>query len=147
MDHESDEPESWDVPPWELPGNCRLDAEPHRGALLRRLANAGFVCAVVSYYPAVCVLVACLVHDRLVFLLLFVPAIVLALFASGVGLTVRALAGRDLAGMRAGLIDAGGYWETEFGQRRAAVSAALGLVSVLLWGGSSLLQWLSACAF
>jgi hypothetical protein len=52
-------PAGWDVPPWELPGNFRLDCQPHRGPLLRRLANSGLVCAVVSWFPCGCCLAPC----------------------------------------------------------------------------------------
>lgn len=31
------------VPPWELPGCFRLDCEPHRGDMLKRLAIAGLI--------------------------------------------------------------------------------------------------------
>jgi hypothetical protein len=125
----------WDIPPWELPGNFRLDARPHRGPLLRRLANAAFVCAAVSFYPNVCFLAICLVRS---WGMLFGPAVVLGLLGVGLALPTWVLARRDLQEMRKGRTCADGG-ETRFARDRAVVGFSLGLFSSL-WSGTWLLS-------
>src|SRR5947208_16970948 len=102
-------PGGWHVPPWELPGHFRLDAEPHSGPLVRGLANAGWVCAVASYaclggflLPLCCV--------RVPFLALSATGLGAALLGGGVGPTAWLLAGRQLGGMRAGRVSREGEW-------------------------------------
>jgi hypothetical protein len=133
-------PSDWDVPPWMLPGNSRLDAEPHRGTLLRWLANAAFLAALAALYPCGCPLIACLVTPDNS--LLLGPAIGLALLAILGGLTVRGLSAHDLRGMTTGIINRDGEWETRFARSRALVSLAVALGAVLLWGGLGLFCWL-----
>jgi hypothetical protein len=54
----------WDIPPWELTGGFRFDSLPHRGPLLRRLANVAFVCSTFLCYPLVgCWFVFCILVD------------------------------------------------------------------------------------
>src|SRR5260221_7639047 len=93
-------PPGWDVPPWLLPGNSRLDAEPHRGGLLRRLANASFLAALASLYPLACPLFAVTSTSLPDAFLWLVPAIGLGLLGGLGSLTVWVLAGRDLRGMQ-----------------------------------------------
>jgi hypothetical protein len=132
---EADEADPWDILPWEEPGNCRRDAEPHRAPLLRTLGNIGFFLAVASCYPCLglCVPVLCYdpMKEPLGRLLLLAPAEVLAVLALVVGVTTAALASRDIARMREGLVDPNGKSETEFARRRAAVGVVIGLASVL----------------
>ena len=47
-----------DVRPWELPGNVRRDAAPHRGLLLFLLGGAALVCGFLAVLLAVPALVA-----------------------------------------------------------------------------------------
>jgi hypothetical protein len=133
----------WDIPPWELPGGFRFDLLPHRGPLLRRLANAAFVCSVLAYYPCLppCLVYCCFIlgiEESWTKLLeswtkLFGMATILGLLGSVLGLTVGMLARGDLEAMRTGLIDPEGKWETKFGCDRAFNSFGLGLASFLLW--------------
>src|SRR5213080_2226366 len=101
-DHDPDEDGPWETPPWELPGCCRLDAEPHRGTLLRRLANASFLAAVASCYPLLCCCLAGLVQDHFALAVLSAPGALLGLAAAGAGIGISRLARRDLIEMRAG---------------------------------------------
>lgn len=130
----------WDIPPWELPGSFRFDSKPHRGPLLRRLANATFVCAILSLYPFGCSIVFCIVESWINILL--GVATILGLLRSGLGLVVWMLARGDLEEMRAGLTNPEGRWETEFGRDRAVLSFGLGLSSFLLWCPVFLLPYL-----
>jgi xanthine/uracil permease len=127
----------WDIPPWELPAGFRLDAKPHRGALLRRLANASFVCAAASFYPFGCLLVFCIVESWVRILL---PAVVLGVFGWLLGLTVWVVARRDLEEMRFGTISQDGEGETQFARDRAALGLVCGFCSFLLWGTMLLLD-------
>jgi hypothetical protein len=130
-------PPGWEVPPWELPGNFRLDCEPHRGPLLRWLANAGFLCALTSFFPCVCPLVFCLVPPDTV--VLFAAPVGLSVLGASLGLTVWALARHDLGRMGKGLINPEGEWETKFAKKRAGACLGVSLVSLLLWSGLALL--------
>ena len=76
--------------PWEQSGDVRRDAEPHRGHLLRLLANFSVACGIVSFCT-------------------FFPSIVGLLL----GLTAFVMARRDLKKMRAGVMDDQGREETE----------------------------------
>jgi hypothetical protein len=131
----------WSVPPWELPGGFRFDSQPHRGPLLRRLANAAFVCSMLSYYPILgsCCLVFCFEES---WIKIFGTAAVLGLLGSCLGLVVWLLARGDLEAMRTGLIDPEGKWETKFGRDRAVDSFGLGLGSLLMWTSPVLLVYL-----
>jgi hypothetical protein len=129
----------WDIPPWELPGGFRLDSKPHRGPLLRRLANIGFVCSLLSFYPFGCFLFICIVES---WIKVLAAAVVLGLLGSGFGLVVWMLARGDLQDMRTGLTNPDGKWETQFGRDRAILSFVLGFFSFLLWGTGVLLAWL-----
>jgi hypothetical protein len=96
--------------PWERSGEVRRDARPHRGVLLSRLEKATVTCTIAA---------GCLL------LLTVPPALMLA------GLTL-VLAGRDLATMRAGLMDPAGRVRTE--EAKATALACL-LVNLLLLAG------------
>jgi hypothetical protein len=113
-------PDPWGgKPPWELPGACRLDADPHRAPLLEQLgwaANfAGFLAFVLWYLDG---LILCL------------------LIALLLGLATWALARHDLARMRRGLMDTRGADQT-------AEAGQLGLLAVC-WSlpGSAAALWL-----
>jgi hypothetical protein len=131
------QPAGWDVPPWELPGHSRLDCEPHRGPLLRRLANASLLCALASVCPCLCSFGLCCGLDKAAGYPL-VTVSVFALVAVALGLPTWVLAGRDLAGMRTGSIDPSGELETRFARERAAQGWLAGLCGLLLWGGGLL---------
>jgi hypothetical protein len=120
--------DDWHVPPWQLPGNFRLDAEPHSGPLVRDLANAAWVGAVLSH---ACLPVCCLGAPALV-----VGAVALCAAFLGAVLAPAAwlLAGRDLAGMEAGRIDRRGEGEAHFARQRGRVAFVLAVVAGLLWG-------------
>src|SRR3954463_4309373 len=85
------------VPPWELPGNFRLDCEPHRAGLLAALSGVNLLIGFLSLLPP-CV-PACASLGTLLALLL--------------GLTVWRLARNDLTRMRAGRVDPSGLNQTE----------------------------------
>ena len=102
-----------DVRPWELPGNVRRDAVPHRGLLLFLLGGAALVCGFLS-------------------VLLAVPAVV----ALPLGLAVRRMADHDLHEMRWGRMDPDGRRQTVLALLSATVGALLGLlgwVPVAVW--------------
>jgi hypothetical protein len=130
---------NWDIPPWELPGNFRLDAKDHRGPLLRRLANVGFVCSIASLYPIGFFFLICLVET---WVNLLAAAIVLGLIGSMFGLTAWLLARRDLEEMRTGETSTVGQEETKFGRDRGVLSFLVGLCSFLLWGVCALFEYL-----
>lgn len=125
----------WDIPPWELPGDIRFDSQPHRGPLLRRLANVAFVCSVLSYFP----LFGCPYFIFYVFyvdeswITLFWAASIVGLLSACLGLEVWMLARGDLEEMRTGLNDPEAKSETKFGRDRALDGFILGLGSFLLW--------------
>ena len=129
----------WDIPPWELPGNFRLDAKDHRGPLLRRIANAGFVCAVASFYPVGFFSLICIVET---WVNLLAAAILLGLAGSLLGLTAWVIARGDLEEMRTGLTNPEGQEETKFGRDRGVLSFLLGICSFLLWGVCALFEYL-----
>jgi hypothetical protein len=109
--------------PWELPGKMRRDAEPHRGQLLLRLANAARVCCWLT--P-----------------LLWFPGMI----GMALGIIVTLLASRDLATMGAGMRDREGRLDAEqaraFGLRAVLLGlAALLLCAVPCWGLLSFLLW------
>ncbi len=131
---------SWDIPPWELPGGFRFDTMPHRGPLLRWLANVAFVCAALSFYPLTgCYFVFWIEESRIRHF--FGAAAVLGLVATFLGSQVWRLAGGDLEAMRTGLIDPEGKWETKFAHDRAVNSIGLGLAAFLLWGMPVILKY------
>lgn len=131
----------WDIPPWELPGGFRFDSQPHRGPLLRRLANVAFVCSALAFCSlSGCYFVFCIAESWTKFF--GAVEAILGLLGSCLGLVVWILARGDLEGMRTGRIDPGGKWETKFGCDRAFLSIGLGLFSLLLWIPPTLLIYL-----
>lgn len=124
QDHDACDRETGELPPWELPGHCRRDYRPHRGPLLRRLANTAFVLAVASY-PGLCL------HALL--------AVWVGLLGSGLGLATWTLARHDLVQMRGGSRDPAGEGETYFALGRAAWGCFMGVGPVLV--GADLLVW------
>ncbi len=133
---EADKGTSWDDAPWELPGNCRLDSLPHRGQLLRWLANTSFLVALASYYP--CVInfpIVCCLFDQNKWQFFWIPAEILGLWAVVCGVGAVGIANSDLAAMRKGIVDPGGVYETGFARRRAVWGIVAGLGSIFLWGG------------
>jgi hypothetical protein len=125
-------PTEWDIPPWELPGNYRFDCEPHRGIFLRRLANASFVFAAFALgLSGFSLLVPTdVMHDLATYGLESVFGCLGMLF----GVIAFLSASKELAGVRRGLINPEGQYETEFALRRALQGVLLGLISTPLWG-------------
>jgi hypothetical protein len=121
----TDEPpgsEPWgDVPPWELPGGFRLDAEPHRGRLLRGLGIVAV--AAGAFLPG---------------------AIICAPVALGLGLAVWTLARRDLERIRRGLTDPDGANLTNEARELGVVATGMGaciLVPMAVFFIDLLLDW------
>lgn len=134
LDEDTSEADHWDTPPWERPGACRYDAEQHRGALLRRLANASFVIATISCCPCLCICAGFVVRDDLLPLIISAPAMFLGLVGGVPGLVATRLGKHDLRQMRNGFVDPNGEMETRFAVQRATWGALLGFASVLFWG-------------
>ena len=102
--HEPEEPR-----PWEQPGAVRRDVRPHRGDWLRALATAALVCGLLSLCTGVAALAA-------------VPLSVAA----------YELARRDLAQMRAGLLDPAGEGDAEEARARAVLGLLFALPGMLI---------------
>jgi hypothetical protein len=100
--------------PW-----LRRDAEPHRGPLLKLLANIADVLAILSI---------CLVFPSLLGLAL--------------GLVVRAVAGWDLKKMDAGLMDPRGLEEVKSAQGMGTRAALLNGIVLGFYGLMVLFIWL-----
>jgi hypothetical protein len=107
-----------DEPPWEQPGAFRLDCEPHRGGLLSALGTISLVLGVLSLF-----------------------CFPLCVTGLTFGLPAWVLAYRDLARMRAGLMDPTGREQTHaaLGQARAGVVLSV-LGAAGLFGGWFLCQ-------
>jgi hypothetical protein len=135
-DDAAEDSPNWDIPPWELPGNFRRDAEPHRGPLLRKLADAGYVCSAASCCPFLFGVVFGVLDNvgpvRFGGSGVIVLAIAVGLLGVGLSIMTLVLARRDLAGMRSGLVDPTGEGETEFACGRAVRNTVWGFLSVLL---------------
>src|SRR4051794_2179718 len=118
------------LPPWELPGNFRRDYEPHRAGWLRLLAaltvGAGALCLLVSTAELVADLWP--LHSTA---LLSLPAVAAA-GVTALGALVWALARKDLALMRLGLMDPRGESATQRTQWQAALGALLAAASSLV---------------
>lgn len=124
-------PHGWDVRPWEMPGNFRLDCEPHRGTLLRWMANLGLVfvlgaLGLVMAVPVLYVVDESLSRFAFTLFLWFVGA------GELIGLATWWLARRELAGMCAGRIDPSGEWEVQFARDRGLATALQGLLVLLI---------------
>jgi hypothetical protein len=113
MDHRVTETTSASRP-WEMPGACRRDCEPHRGRFLWWLGIAAFAPGTLCFIPLVGGL--------------FSP-LCLAL-----GLPVWLLARHDLALMRQGLMDPRGRAATDEAATLGVSAVAVALVSAVAWG-------------
>jgi hypothetical protein len=91
----------------------RRDCEPDRAWLLGPMGQASMYCAAVAWFPC------------------FAP---LALVAAPLSLTTWLLARRDLAKMRAGLMDPRGELVTKLAQQYAAIALGFLLFSAALLG-------------
>jgi hypothetical protein len=123
-------PPKWEVPPWELPGNFRLDCAPHHGPLLRWLANIALVFVCGSFVllvtaPVFYMLSGSLFGAWLPFLL--------APLGGMIGLAAWLPARRELVGMNAGRIDPSGQWEARFARDRGRAMFVLSLFFPLLY--------------
>jgi hypothetical protein len=131
-------PSDWEVPPWQIPGNFRLDCDPHRGFLLRWMANIAYLCALsgLCFFLAVPLFS---LFGR------FGYAACLFTCLGGVGgflgLAAWLLARRDLARIRAGRMDPNGEWEVRFALARGCASFLLSLLLALVCGLVVLPLW------
>jgi hypothetical protein len=107
-------PERWgDVPPWELPGECRLDALPHRGQRLQHLGETAFALGMLS--PVLPIL-----------------GLLPAALALLMGLTVWGVATYDLAQMQRGEMDSCGRNRTDEARLLGRAAVWLGLIGFTL---------------
>jgi ABC-type branched-subunit amino acid transport system permease subunit len=118
----------WQVPPWRLPGNFRLDCEPHHGALWRWLANLALVFCLGSWAAFLNSPLFCLKGDPTAAV---TAAFGLAIAAAALGLPAWLLARRELARMHAGVVDPSGQWETKFARDRGRRVFLLSLLVTL----------------
>ena len=94
-----------DVRPWDVPGNVRRDAVPHRGLLLAGLGMVALGCGFLSAFLAI-------------------PALV----AFPLGLAVRRMADHDLHEMQQGRMDPAGRRQTVLALLWGSVGAGLSLL-------------------
>jgi hypothetical protein len=106
-----DRPPDADPRPWDQPGAVRRDREPDRSSPLQLFGLAAMGLGALG--------------------VLLLPAAPVGLC---LGLVVHALARRDLARMRAGLMDPAGRPGTERAMKYATGGAWFGLSSLLVWG-------------
>ena len=104
--------------PWERPGAVRRDCEPDRGDLLLLLGTLSLACGALS---------CCLL----------VPGFL----GLPLGMTVMAMAGRDLRQMEAGRMDPQGEHRTEEAEGRAFAGALFSIPGIML-GLPVLFRWL-----
>jgi hypothetical protein len=95
--------------PWEAPGCCRRDCEPHRGELLCLVGTISAICGLTTI---------CLVLPGLV----AIPA----------GILVGIIARKDLESMNAGLMDPRGRELCERARIRSGIAVASSLLALLL---------------
>jgi hypothetical protein len=99
--------------PWEHPeGPGRLDAEPHRARVIQTLGQVSMVCG----FAAVCLGV-------------FGVAV-----GFGLGVTAWVMANRDLAKMRAGLMDRRGEEDTRQGRKYGIAGTHLNAIGLIACG-------------
>ena len=99
-----------DVRPWEGRGRIRLDAEPHRAALVERLGLASLLLGVLSFLGGAA----------------GIPGLPL-------GITALVMAHRDLAKIRAGTMDRRGEARTRRGGDAGLVGLLLSLLGAVGW--------------
>jgi hypothetical protein len=122
-------PEPWgDVPPWERPGAFRLDAEPHRGVLLLVAGIAVLVLELVGFFG-----LSVLSSPRTDVALIGSGVVVVVPVTLALGLTVRALARRDLERMRRGMVDPRGEPLTADARRSGAAAAGVAVLIGVTW--------------
>src|SRR5581483_7420476 len=97
-----------DERPWEEPGSCRMDCEPHRANLLMLLATISLTCGLL----ALCV---------------GVPGVI----GFPLGLVTTWMARRDLAAMTAGHMDPSGEGEVKRAEVKGATGAGLSLLALV----------------
>jgi hypothetical protein len=126
-----------EVPPWERPGCCRRDWEPHRGPFLLRLAVPGALLAQWALVLAasfawthawrhLSVLVGSL-EDFCV-----VMALASGLGGLAAGVTAWMLAQEDLERMRGGLVDPRGQAPTRYARCAGVVAVVLAALFLVL---------------
>jgi hypothetical protein len=124
------------VPPWQLPGNFRLDREPHRAGLLLSLGVVGLGMGFLSAYFAPLALLGAPLLRRHPVLHPALAAVALAGMLLGV--LGWALAQKDLARMRQGLADPAGEDGTRYARAVAATAGFLGATAAVTWALTSL---------
>ena len=102
------------LPRWELPRSFRLERAPHRAGFLQWVTRVSLALAYLTLAPC----------------FLGVTAVV----AAPLGLGGRSAALRDLARMRAGLMDPSGAVATERAAYRGFDGFVISLVALLFWG-------------
>ncbi len=111
--------------PWERPGVVRRDCEPHRGPLLQGLAWASLGGSAV----ALGLVVGAFSNSHLVRLVLLAAAGAVVTVTPVLALVARILSGRDIARMRAGLMDPGGEAPAQLARFVSLLGMALGLMA------------------
>ena len=105
--------------PWEQPGALRRDAVPHRGNWLLLLGRTALAFGALA-------------------LCLAVPALV----GLSLGAAVWVLGQRDLARMRAGIMDRTGRGDVQRAMDLAIAGALLSLFGLVIYGSALLTVWL-----
>ena len=105
--------------PWEQPGAVRRDAAPHRGNWLLLLGRTALAFGALA-------------------LCLAVPALV----GLSLGAAVWVLGQRDLARMRAGIMDRTGRGDVQRAMDLAIAGALLSLFGLVIYGSALLTVWL-----
>jgi hypothetical protein len=116
------------VPPWELPGAFRRDAEPHRADWLSGLANAAYGACSLAFVISTPIVLVAVVGGREE---AEVGAAVLAISALPgllLGAVALAQARRDLGLMLRGLMDPGGQDRTAIAAQRGRDAVVLSLI-------------------
>src|SRR5205823_3789971 len=126
-----------EVPPWERPGCCRRDCEPHRGPFLLRLAAPG---ALLAQWALV--LAAGLTWTRgwhrLSVLVdsaedcCFVMALASGLGGLAAGATAWMLAQEDLERMQSGMVDPRGQASTRYARCAGVMAVVLATLFLVL---------------
>jgi hypothetical protein len=119
-----------EVPPWELPGNFRLDCEPHHGPLMRWFANVALLCIGCAFgLPMIVPMFWLCKASR--FALQLSPF--LAALGGLFGVVAWLQSRRELAQICAGRIDPSGEWDARFARDRGRDTFLLSLLFLLFY--------------
>jgi hypothetical protein len=128
-----------DVEPWEQPGALRRDYESHRSGLLLGLGLTAGLCGILSVLclPLFISVSPALANPTLLVRGLELVVLLIVCFpwlmALALGISVWVMADRDLARMRAGLVDPRGLPRAEGAREWARIGLSAGLLSLLMW--------------